>query len=214
MLQRQVLRERILELIVEESDVPVEVADSGTHRRFFHMDDCDELISVWLTFVKDVVDSEDLPLNIYRESLHQNKILRVIKKNHVMKCMDMFDEIAELSDDRKKFYEQFVKCMKLGIRENSVDDLEIAELLRFNTSKSGDEQISFQEYVDRMKEGQNDNYHITGESIAFVSPSPLREHLRKKGHEVLRVADPVDDYAVQQLKEFDGTKLKPTTKEG
>ena len=148
------------------------------------------------------------------ETLQQNKILRVIKKNHVMKCMDMFDEIAELNDDRKKFYEQFVKCMKLVIRENSVDDLEIAELLRFNTSKSGDDQISFKEYVDRMKEGQNDNYHITGESIAVVFPSSLREHLRKKGHEVLRVADPVDEYAVQQLKEFDGTKLKPTTKEG
>ena len=131
-----------------------------------------------------------------------------------MKCMDMFDEIAELSDDRKKFYEQFVKCMKLGIRENSVDDLEIAQLLRFNTSKSGDQQISFKEYVDRMKEGQNDNYHITGESIAVVFPSSLREHSRKKGHEVLRVADPVDEYAVQQLKELDGTKLKPTTKEG
>ena len=159
------------------------------------------------------MDSEDLPLNIYRETLHQNKILRVIKKNHVMKCMDMFDEIAELSDDRKKFYEQFVKCMKLGIRENSVDDLKIAEMLRFNTSKSGDEQISFKEYVDYMKEGQNDNYHITGESIAVVFPSSLREDLRKKGHEVLRVADPVDEYAVQQLKEFDGTKLKPTTKE-
>ena len=175
------------------------------------MDDCDELIPEWLNFVKDVVDSEDLPLNIYREILQQNKILRVIKKNHVMKCMDMFDEIAELSDDRKKFYEQFVKCMKLWIRENSVDDLEIAELLRFNTSKSGDEQIIFKEYVDRMKE---DNYHIMGESTAVVFPSSLREHLRKKGHEVLRVADPVDEYAVQQLKEFDGTKLKPTTKEG
>ena len=152
------------------------------------MDDCDELIPEWLNFVKDVVDSEDLPLNIYREILQQNKILRVIKKNHVMKCMDMFDEIAELSDDRKKFYEQFVKCVKLGIRENSVDDLEIAELLRFNTSKSGDEQISFKEHVDRMKEGQNDNYHIKGESIAVVFPSSLQEHLRKKGHEVLRVA--------------------------
>ena len=140
------------------------------------------------------------------ETLQQNKILRVIEKNHVMKWMDMFDEIAELNDDRKKFYEQFVKFMKLGIRENSVDDLETAELLRFNTSKSGDEQISFKEYVDRMKEGQNDNYHITGESIAVVFPSSLREHLRKK--------DPVDEYAVQQLKEFDGTKLKPTTKEG
>ena len=123
------------------------------------------------------------------------------------------DEIAELSDDHKKFYEQFVKCMKLWIRENSVDDFEIAKLLRFNTSKSGDEQISFKEYVDRMKEGQNDNYHITGESIPVVSSSSFREFGRKKGHEVRYMADPVDEYAVHQLKEFDGKKLKPTTKE-
>ena len=162
------------------------------------LNDCDELIPKWLNFVKDVVDSEDLPLNVYRETLQQNKILRVIKKNHVTKCMDMFDEIAELNDDRKKFYEQCVKCMKPWIREDFVDDFEIAELLRFFTSKPGDEQISFKEYVDCMKEGQNDNYHITGESIAVVSP--------KKGHKVLYMADPVDQYAVHQLKEFDGTK--------
>ena len=124
----------------------------------------------------------------------------------------MFAEIADLNDDRKKVF--FVKCTKLVIRENSVDDFEIAELLRFNTSKSGDEQISFKEYVDRMKEGQNDNYHITGESIAVVSSQSFQEYLRKKGHEVRYMADLVDEYAVRQLKEFDGTKLTPTTKEG
>ena len=161
------------------------------------LNDCDELIPKWLNFVKDVVDSEDLPLNVYRETLQQNKILRVITKNHVTKCMDMFGEIAEWNDDRKKFYEQRFKCM-LGIREDSVDDFEIAELLRFFTSKPGDEQISFKEYADRIKEGQNDNNHITGESIAVVFP--------KKGHEVLYMADCVDEYAVHQLKEFDGTK--------
>ena len=109
------------------------------------------------------------------------------------------DETAEWNDDHKTFYEQFVKCMKPGIRENSVDDFEIAELLRFNTSKSGDEQISFKEYVDRMKEGQNDNYRITGESIALVSSSSFREYWRRKGYEVLHVADPVDENAVKSL---------------
>ena len=137
----------------------------------------------------------------------------MIKKNHVMKCKDMFDEIAEL-DDYEKFHEQFVQYMKLGIRGNWVDNFEIAELLRFNTSKYGDEQISFKEYVDRMKEGQHDIYYITGESIAGVSSRSFREHLRKKGHEVPYMADPVDEYAVHQLEEFDGTRLKPTTKEG
>ena len=123
-------------------------------------------------------------------------------------------KLPKKKDEYEKSYEQFVKCMKLGIRENSVDDFEIVELLRFNTSKSGDEQISFKEYVDRMKEGQNDNYHITGESIAVASSSFFWEYLRKKGHEVLYMADPVDEYAVHQLKEFDGTKPKPTTKKG
>merc|ERR1712134_40895 len=151
-------------------------------RRVFIMDDCDELMPEWLSFVKGVVDSEDLPLNISRETLQQNKILRVIKKNLVKKCLEMFAEIAEL--------------------------------LRFNTSKSGDESISLKEYVDRMKEGQNDIYYITGESVAQVSSSPFLENLRKKGLEVLYMVDPVDEYAVQQLKEFEGKKLKSTTKEG
>ena len=153
--------------------------------------------------VKGVVDSEDLPLNVYRETLLQNKILRVIKKNHVTKYLEMLAETAELTDDRKKFHERFVKCMELGIRENSVDGVETAELLRFNTFKLGDEQIDFKEYVDRMKEGQNDICCITDESIAAVSSWLFPEHSHKKGHEVLRVADPEDEYAVQLLKEFE-----------
>merc|ERR1712167_253282 len=156
-------------------------------RRVFIMDDCEELIPEWLNFVKGVVDSEDLPLNISRETLQQNKILRVIKKNLVKKCLEMFTEIAEKKDDYKKFYEQFSKNLKLGIHEDSTNRTKIAELMRFHTSKSGDEQISLKEYVDRMKEGQNDIYYIL---------------------------DPIDEYAVQQLKEFDGKKLKSTTKEG
>merc|ERR1712084_7212 len=98
--------------------------------------------------------------------------------------------------------------------EDSTNRTKVAELLRFHTSKSGDEQISLKEYVDRMKEGQNDIYYITGESIAAVSSSPFLESLRKKGIEVLYMVDPIDEYAVQQLKEFDGKKLKSTTKEG
>merc|ERR1712193_402579 len=132
----------------------------------------------------------------------------------VKKCLEMFSEISEKKDDYKKFYEQFSKNLKLGVHEDSTNRTKVAELMRYHTSKSGDEQISFKEYVDRMKEGQNDIFYITGESVAAVSSSPFIETLRKKGMEVLYMVDPIDEYAVQQLKEFDGKKLKSVTKEG
>merc|ERR1712159_820796 len=112
------------------------------------------------------------------------------------------------------FYEQVGKCLKLGVHEDSTNRTKVAELLRYQTSKSGDEMISLKEYVDRMKDGQSDIYYITGESIAAVSSSPFMETLRKKGFEVLYMVDPIDEYCVQQLKEYDGKKLKSVSKEG
>jgi molecular chaperone HtpG len=178
------------------------------------MDDCEDLIPEWLSFVKGIVDSNDLPLNISRETLQQNRILKVIKKNVVKKCLEMFAEIAENQEDYKKFYEQFSKNLKLGIHEDTTNRKKIADLLRFSTSKSGEEQISFKDYISRMKEGQKDIFYITGESRAQVAASPFMETLKKRGYEVLYLVDPIDEYMVQQMKDYDDHKLKSITKEG
>merc|ERR1712227_629676 len=184
-------------------------------RRVFIMDNCEEIIPEYLNFVKGVVDSEDLPLNISRETLQQSKILKVIRKNIVKKCLELFAELAENKENYKTFYEQFGRNIKLGIHEDSTNRTKVANLLRYYSSHDdGEERTTLADYVTRMKDNQKDIYFITGESVDIVKNSAFVERVTKRGFEVLYMCEPIDEYCVQQLREYDGKNLVSVTKEG
>lgn len=182
-------------------------------RRVFITDDFHDMMPKYLNFVKGVVDSDDLPLNVSRETLQQHKLLKVIRKKLVRKTLDMIKKIAE-DKYTDKFWKEFGTNIKLGVIEDHSNRTRLAKLLRFQSSNNKSETTSLEQYVERMKEKQDKIYFIAGASRKEVESSPFVERLLKKGYEVLFLIEPVDEYCIQALPEFDGKRFQNVAKEG
>merc|ERR1712196_543825 len=204
-------------------------------RKVLIQDEFEDLVPRYLNFLRGVVDSDDLPLNVSRETLQQHKVLKVMGKKLVRKALEMLRKLATKKDDDEDeeeesededededeeddpyitFWEAFGKNIKLGIIEDSANRSKLQKLLRFKSNKSGEGWTSLEEYVDSMPEWQKSIYYISGESVETVENSPFLERLNKKGLEVLYLVDPIDEYAIQHVTEFDGKKLQSVSKEG
>ena len=183
-------------------------------RRVFIMDECKELIPDYLDFMVGIIDSDDLPLNISREVLQQNKIIRIMRKNIVKHCLTLFEEIAADEERYNKFYEQFSTNIKLGLHEDQQNVPRISNLLRFKTSSDIDTQSSFADYVKRMNDGQKDIYYIQGDNIMSIKNSPFLENFDRENIEVILFTDAIDVYILNNLKEYDGKKLVCISKDG
>nr|WRM33297.1 heat shock protein 90B1 [Eisenia fetida] len=181
-------------------------------RRVFITDNFEDMMPKYLSFVRGVVDSDDLPLNVSRETLQQHKLLKVIKKKLVRKTLDMIKKISD--DDYKTFWKEYSTNIKLGVMEDHSNRTRLAKLLRFYSSNSDTETTSLAEYVERMKEKQEHIYFIAGSGRMEVEKSPFVERLLKKGYEVLYLVEAVDEYCIQSLPEFEGKKFQNAAKEG
>uniref|UniRef100_A0AAR2L956 Histidine kinase/HSP90-like ATPase domain-containing protein n=1 Tax=Pygocentrus nattereri TaxID=42514 RepID=A0AAR2L956_PYGNA len=182
-------------------------------RRVFITDDFHDMMPKYLNFVKGVVDSDDLPLNVSRETLQQHKLLKVIRKKLVRKTLDMIKKIAE-EQYNDKFWKEFGTNIKLGVIEDHSNRTRLAKLLRFQTSHSDSVLASLEQYVERMKEKQDKIYFMAGTSRKEAESSPFVETLLKKGYEVIYLTEPVDEYCIQALPEFDGKRFQNVAKEG
>ncbi|XP_037086645.1 endoplasmin-like [Pollicipes pollicipes] len=181
-------------------------------RRVFITDDFKDMIPSYLSFVRGIVDSDDLPLNVSREDLQQHKLLKVIKKKLVRKVIDMLKKLND--EDYEQFWKEYSTSIKLGVFEDASNRSRLAKLLRFFTSHDEEEQTSLADYVKRMKDGQDHIYYVAGADRKECESSPFAERLLKKGYEVLYLTEPIDEYAVSSLPEFEGKKFQNTAKEG
>lgn len=182
-------------------------------RKVFITDDCEDLLPEYLKFVRGVIETEDIPLNISRETLQQNKIVKVIGKNIMKKVFEMFNRISDDPDKFRTFYEQYNKSIKLGIHEDATYRNKLVPLLRYETSNSNGDLISFDDYIENMKPNQTSIYYITAESVKSIINSPFLEKLRSKDYEVIYMCDPLDEYITQQVKDYKDKKLVCVTKE-
>jgi heat shock protein 90kDa beta len=182
-------------------------------RRVFISETYDDLIPKYLNFIRGVVDSDDLPLNVSRETLQQNKLLKVIKKKLVRKILDMIKKLNEA--DSNHFWKEYGTNIKLGVIEDTNNRNRLAKLLKFQSSATeADKTTSLEKYIERMKEGQDHIYFIAGTSRDEVSKSPFVERLLSKGLEVLYLTDPIDEYCMQSLPEFEGKRFQNVAKDG
>jgi heat shock protein beta len=182
-------------------------------RRVFITDDFQDMMPKYLSFIRGIVDSDDLPLNVSREQLQQHKLLKVIKKKLVRKALDMIKKIDE-ADYMEKFWKEFSTNIKLGVMEDHSNRTRLAKLLRFRSSNDAEKLTSLADYIGRMKDKQEVIYFMAGGSLDEVKNSPFVERLLKKGYEVLYLIEPVDEYCIQSLPEFDGKKFQNVAKEG
>merc|ERR1712080_156796 len=179
-------------------------------RRVFITDDFKDMMPNYLSFVRGVVDSDDLPLNVSRETLQQHKLLKVIKKKLVRKTLDMIKKIED--DKYAAFWNEYSTNIKLGVIEDTANRTRLAKLLRFVSSNG--KLTSLAEYVERMKDKQESIFYMAGSSKEEVEKSPFVERLLKKGYEVLMLTEAVDEYAISALPEFEGKKFQNVAKEG
>jgi molecular chaperone HtpG len=183
-------------------------------KRVFIMDDAEALMPVYLRFVKGVIDSADLPLNVSRELLQESRDVKAIREGSTKKVLGMLEDVAENQKDKyAEFWTQFGAVLKEGVGEDHSNQERLAKLLRF-ASTHADDGVSFTDYVSRMKEGQEAIYYITAETLAAAKGSPQLEVFRKKGIEVLLFTDRVDEWMLSHLYEFDGHALTSVAKGG